>query len=375
MVVRLLAIGALASALSLQAAGKPEDELANVVRSFLAKDSGGDWAAVEKIAGLRWAALPPVSLANCMPDGTCFTRQGAGLLGGRKVMAIAGGARTIVARLFLRNMTAPFGEAAVLAAIAEAGVAGKLARCPVPGTPGGTNWYSLTGAAINPGVLSVQTSCAGKPCEGFVVSTGAELPALQPNQLRMYTEQCAGPVSARQPVSNKLPPELIAETIAALLPAVTGAALPAWDALAGGIDWMGAPQRMNLSFKGDPNPVARSGGVSLAQRKFSALASGDPKVAKVIYLEEMNSHPRGEHMLGVLYKLGYQVKLARCGPVYTESTNNWYAITSAKSHPAMLRQSIRYEGAMTQESYELRLDGTLPKRDPRDRDPGVAGCR
>ena len=28
-----------------------------------------------------------------------------------------------------------------------------------------------------------------------------------------------------------------------------------------------------------------------------------------------------------------------------------------------------------QDSYELRLDGTLPARDARDRNPGVNGCR
>jgi hypothetical protein len=50
-------------------------------------------------------------------------------------------------------------------------------------------------------------------------------------------------------------------------------------------------------------------------------------------------------------------------------------VKSAAAHPVMLRQSIRYDGNQVQDSYELRLDNTLPKRDPRDRDPGVAGCQ
>jgi hypothetical protein len=41
----------------------------------------------------------------------------------------------------------------------------------------------------------------------------------------------------------------------------------------------------------------------------------------------------------------------------------------------MIRQSIRYDGNQVQDSYAIRLDGTLPTRDPRDRDPGVNGCR
>ena len=86
-------------------------------------------------------------------------------------------------------------------------------------------------------------------------------------------------------------------------------------------------------------------------------------------------HPKGEHPLGVMYTLGFAVKLVRCGPVYTESTNNWYSLTGPKTHPVMLKQSIRYEGNRVQDSYELRLDATLPARDPRDRDPGVNGCR
>ncbi len=86
-------------------------------------------------------------------------------------------------------------------------------------------------------------------------------------------------------------------------------------------------------------------------------------------------HTRGENLLLRVYQQGFAVRLARCGPVYTKSTNNWYEVTSAKSRPAMLKQSIRYDGNQVQDTYELRLDNTLPKRDPRDRNPGVGGCR
>ena len=80
-------------------------------------------------------------------------------------------------------------------------------------------------------------------------------------------------------------------------------------------------------------------------------------------------------MLGLLRAQGLDVKLQRCGPVYTESINNWYSVTSPKTHPVMLRQSLRLDGKQVQDTYELRLDNTLPKRDPRDRDPGVNGCK
>jgi hypothetical protein len=82
-----------------------------------------------------------------------------------------------------------------------------------------------------------------------------------------------------------------------------------------------------------------------------------------------------EDLLGVLRGKGLEVKLARCGPVYTESINNWYSLKGAGGKPVMLRQSLRLDGNQIQDAYELRLDGSLPKRDPRDRDPGVNGCR
>lgn len=69
------------------------------------------------------------------------------------------------------------------------------------------------------------------------------------------------------------------------------------------------------------------------------------------------------------------MRLARCGPVYTESTNNWYSVTDSATKPVMLLQSIRIEGKQLQDGYAIRLDNTLPKRDPRDRDPGVSGCK
>jgi hypothetical protein len=95
---------------------------------------------------------------------------------------------------------------------------------------------------------------------------------------------------------------------------------------------------------------------------------------KAFFLEENGLHPKGEHMLGVVYEKGIAVQLVRCGPVYTESTNNWYSLNSRGTRPAMILQSIRYEGNNVQDSYQLRLDGTLPTRDSRDRNPGTNGC-
>ncbi len=363
------------------AASNPEDELAGTVKLVLARSFNTDWQGLETLPGIKWTPLPPRMLQNCLPDGGCFTRQGAMTIGGRNLVVLATGARTIVANLYFRNTRgAPVGETQVLAALKHAGLSAELARCPVGSSGGGTNWYRIKGAGGNPGVLAIQSSCGGRPCEGFTLTQGADLPPLQPNQLRMYSEQCTGTSTAmRKPVSTAMPPEELAHTFASLLVPPTGPALYNWKTLPSllpSAQWSpGGPKKWDLSYKGDLNPMAMSGQIKLAQRSFSVLASGSTGDVKTVSLEEGGMHPSGENTMGELYKLGYAVRLVRCGPVYTQSTNNWYSVSSTKSRPAMIKQSIRYEGKQVQDSYELRLDGTLPKRDPRDRDPGVNGCR
>jgi hypothetical protein len=361
------------------AAGKPEDEIAAVIKTFYGKTFSNDWSAIEKLPGTQWAPLPPIEPKNCLADGGCYVRQGKAVIAGRNLTLMATGARSIVSNLYLRNATAPFGEAAVLAALKEVNITAALSRCPVPGTPGGTNWYRLKGAATNAGVLAVQTSCNGRPCEGFTLTQGEELPQLQPAQLKMYSDQCGGAPAERKAVAAAgLPHEALTDVILALIPPAAGPAIADWKALADlptPIKWLTPPQKMSLLHKLDPNPFARTGTLDLPNRKFSMLASGTQTQPLVVHIDENGMHPRGEHLLGEVYKKGLQVKLVRCGPVYTESTNNWYALTSAKTMPVMLQQSIRYDGNQVQDTYQLRLDNTLPKRDPRDRDPGVGGCR
>ena len=356
---------------------KPEDEFAGLVKAYLGMSQPPDWKAIEQLPGIKWAPLPPTSLKNCLPNGDCFARQGNATVGDRAMTVVATGARTMVFHLMIRNTSAPLGEPTIVAALKAAGLTADLVRCPIKAGSGGTDWYRLTGAGASSGHLSIQPAAPGRAGEGYVLSSGDELPALQPNQLAQYTEQCA-PGAARAPVSTSKPHELIARTIVDLLPPASGGAAYDWKtftALPSGITWIGdGPKPADLSFKNDPNPVMQSGEATYAGRKFSAMASGTPTQVRNVYLEEMGQHPKGEHMLGVVYEKGIAVKLVRCGPVYTESTNNWYSLTSAKTRPAMIRQSIHYDGNQVGDTYELRLDGTLPTRDARDRNPGTNGC-
>jgi hypothetical protein len=253
-----------------------------------------------------------------------------------------------------------------------------LVRCPVKAGAGGTNWYRVQGTNLSPGILSMQPATAARPTEGFVLSAGEELPALPPNQLTLYSDRCA-PGAERGPVSTVKPHEQLAQTVVSLLVPTAGPAFYDWKALAGlpsQIIWGDAgPEPANLSVKNDPSPLMQSGNANWAGRKFSVMASGTATQVRNLYFDEVGTHPRGEHMLGVVYEKGIAVRLVRCGPVYTESTNNWYSLRSSRTRPAMVRQSIHYDGNLVSESYELRLDGSLPPRDPRDRDPGVNGCQ
>ena len=358
-----------------QAPQKPEDQFVGFITTYLAMGLPTDWDGLAKLPLIKWA--PQVtSLQNCLPDGGCYTLQGTAVIGESRMTVIATGARTMALTIYFRNTTKPLGEAAVLAALKGAGLTADLARCPAKAGVIGTNWYRLKGDNLSPAFLSIQPPTQARPTEGFVLSQGEKLPPLQPNQVANYSEECAAGAD-RKPVSTLKPHELIAETVVALLLPATGPAAYTWEALAAvpnKIEWLTGPMKMDLTYKSDPNPMARTGSAEFAGRSFGVLASGTETQAKTIYLDEPGQHPRGEHMLGVVYQKGITVQLVRCGPVYSSSTHMWYSLTSPKTRPAMIRQSISYDGNQVSDSYELRLDGTLPTRDPRDRNPGVNGC-
>lgn len=372
----LLALGPIGHPAAAQTPPSASTQLAAIVRTWLGMGQPADWGSLDQLPAIRWAALPPTSLQNCLPDGGCYARQGAATIAGRTLAVVASGARTMVMNLYVRNTAAPIGEAAVVAALGQAGFTAELARCPMRGGTGTTNWYRLAGAGLAPAFLAVQMTRGATPTEGFVLSSGEELPALQPNQLALYSTDC-GTGATQAPTATTLPHQRLAEVVVAALLPTTTARLD-WPALASlplEVTWnRTTPQAMNRAALGDPNPMAITGTVTWSGRLFSVVASGTAAEVKALFLEEMGQHPRGEHMLGVVYEKGIAVRLVRCGPVYTESTNNWYHLTSARTRPAMIRQSIRYDGNQVNDSYELRLDGTLPPRDPRDRDPGVNGC-
>ena len=132
---------------------------------------------------------------------------------------------------------------------------------------------------------------------------------------------------------------------------------------------------MGPPYRAAGGQQTQSAQLKIAGREFSVSASGPQTQVRTITFDDGGLHRKGEDLLGGLRAKGLEVRLARCGPLYTESINNWYSETSAKTKPVMLRQSLRLDGNQIQDAYELRLDGSLPNRDARDRDPGVNGRR
>jgi hypothetical protein len=376
--ITLIGIALFWSGQSTQAAGTPEDEIAGIIQAFLAKDFSTEWRGVDSLPRIAWADLPATGLQNCLPDGNCYVRQGTVVVGERNIAATAAGARTFTTSLYLRNAAKPFGEASILTALREASFSAELARCPAAGTAGSSHWYRLRSPKTNPGVLSIQTSCNGTACESFVVSHGEALPPLQASEVRLYSEEC-GAGSDRKPVSTVLPYERLAQALVSFIPPVTASSPYTWKtftALKNGITWPSrGATRLNLSYMDDPNPYSMSADVTYAGRHFSAIVSGSQSQPMTLHLIETGLHARGEDVLGALRVQGFTVQLARCGLIYTESTHNWYRVTSTRTRPVVLKQSIRREGNQAQDSYSLRLDGTMPVRDPRDRDPGFGGCQ
>jgi hypothetical protein len=378
---RVLCLSAVAALLSiiprLPIDAQERAGLGAITRDFLSASASTDWSGLDQLPAFRWVPLPPTSLTNCLSNGDCFARQGTATADGRRMLVMATGARTIVGTLLLRIQGAPFGEAAVLSSLASAGVTTAIARCPVRAGGGGTSWYRLSGDGLSPGFLALQPAGPGRPNEGLTLTRGDELPALLPSQLANYSTAC-GASDERKAVATLKPHESIAQLVLTLLAPASGPALYDWNTLRArstDIQWLGdAPKAADMRSLGDPNPMMLSGTVAWGGRKFSVWASGTAREVKAIHLDEQGLHPRGEHMLGVVFSKGVAVRKVRCGPVYTESTNDWYNLTSAGTHPASIRQSIRYEGNNVQDAYELRLDGSLPARDPRDRAPGVGGC-
>ena len=355
----------------------PEAELAAMVKAYVRLAQPADWRSLEALPGVRWAPLPPSALQNCAADGGCFARQGAATIAGRPIAVIATGARSMVFNVYLRNGGAPFGEQAVLTALTQAALTSTLVRCPVRGTAGSTNTYRIDDAGAPVAYLAIQAAATRRAGEGFVLTAGTELPKLQPNQLAMYSAQCTAG-AAQTPAATSLPHEQVAATVVALLAPgnTSGYDWKTLTALPTGISWdSDAPKRGDLSFRADRNPFNMTGHVSFGGRELSVQASGTQAQVQTIYLDENGMHPRGEHMLGVVYQKGITVQLDHCGPIYTQSTNNWYRLTSRTTRPALIRQSIRYDGTQVQDSYELRLDGSSAARDPRDRMPGSNGCQ
>jgi hypothetical protein len=111
------------------ASGKAADDVVGLVKGLMAH--GSDWRSIEEVKGIAWQKSPPKMLEHCLPDGECFTLLGDAKLAGRPVKVMATGARTMTSNFYIKNSGPRVGEAALVAAMASAGLSPEVARCPI----------------------------------------------------------------------------------------------------------------------------------------------------------------------------------------------------------------------------------------------------
>ncbi|RYM05721.1 hypothetical protein [Sphingobium cupriresistens] len=151
-----------------------------------------DWRALEVVPSVTWAALPPEMLDKPMSNGEYFRRSGTITLEGQSMKVLAGGARTMVTNLYFRNDGPPLGEAALLAALRDAGYQVAPVRCTKMKIAGAPTWYRLSGVSKQTATLWIAPARGGQqPWEGFSLQLDGKLPPLTPREAAVYTDRCA----------------------------------------------------------------------------------------------------------------------------------------------------------------------------------------
>ncbi len=360
------------------------EELARTISAFMLpagpEASFRDWRELEAVTAVRWQPLPPNMLDDGLPDGSYFTRRGLAQLDGRPVGVVTTGARTMVMNLYFRNVGAPVGDGAVLGPLEQLGFHAELIRCPVAPATSGDRWWRISGTGKRAAILQSQTICDGKRCEGYALLLGGILPTMNPQQRKLYTDRCAGPQAGTALPS--LPPwdEQLAAIFDAWIRTGTDAGV-GWDALGtiSAVRWQPpAPQEAGQPWKEFyPYRFALSGEADLGGRMLLATATGERTAAMNLYLEDRQTQSSRGNLLASLQGKGYQVRLLRCGKVYSRSSRNWYEIKRAGSPPAMLAYGLRCDSdscPRAEESFVLSRPATLPSLQPGEVDAVAGRC-
>jgi len=360
------------------------EELANTIAAFMlpagADPSFEDWNDLESVTTVRWQPLPPNMLDDGLPDGSYFTRRGIAQLDGRPVGVVATGARTMVMNLYFRNVGAPIGDGAVIAPLDRLGIHAELLRCPIGTMASGDRWWRIAGAGKRAAILQSQTSCNGKRCEGYALLLDGTLASMSPGERKLYTDRCTG--SQAGTALPSLPPwdEQLAAIFDAWIRTGTADGIP-WGALdtIGAIHWQTLPPQESTQPWKEPFPYrfALTGEADLGGRMIQATATGDRKVAMTLYLEDQHTQSSRGNVLASLQGMGYQVRLLRCGKVYTRSSRNWYEIKHAAAPSTLLAFGLRCDSdacPKAQEDFALSRPARLPPLQPGEVDAINGRC-
>jgi hypothetical protein len=340
----------------------------------------GDWRDLEAVRGVQWAPLPPAMLDKPSPDGNYFARPGRGTIGGKPMVVVASGARTLVMSVYFNNPSPQPDADAMVAGFRAAGYIVALARCPAPGARDARRrWYRIALAGKRPAWLAVGPLASDNRGEGYTVLLDAKLPLMTPQEAGRYTEQCAdapatAPMQAPAPRNGV---EGVVAVIAALM-RPSGAPLQiSWQALGKlpALAWNAMPPlQLRLPYDDagvDDNPQLLEGRFETPTTTMTANATGDARGVTRVYLRD-GRNLGGTAVFDVLRREGHAITPLRCGRPYTKMSHNWFRIAKAGYRPAVLYRKIARDGELY-EVYGLRLDNTLPPMRPGERDVPPGG--
>ena len=340
----------------------------------------GDWRDLEAARGVQWLPLPPTMLDKPSPDGNYFARPGRGTVGGKPMIVVASGARTMVMSVYFNNPSPQPDADAVEAGFRQAGYTVALARCARAGARhANRRWYRIGLAGKRDAWLAVGPLASSGRGEGYTLLLDGKLPLMTPQEAERYTEDCAGapaPQTSSAPASPRNGVEGVVAVVDSLLRRTGEPVAIPWSELARlpALTWNAMPPlSLRLPYDdvgADDNPQLLEGRFETPTTTMTANATGDARGVTRFYLRD-GRNLGGTGVFDALRSKGYAIAALRCGRPYTKMSHNWFRIARPGHRPAVLYRKIARDGVLY-EVYGLRLDNTLPpiRAGERDVPPG-----
>lgn len=334
----------------------------------------GDWDTARKVSGVQWGK-GPLPLDKATPDGDFFAMPGRATIGGRPVMLVANGARTMVSNIYLLDPQPLASPEGVAAGFKAAGFTLAPARCTIGNRPypDARRWYRITYPAKRPAFLYAAPLKSGGT--GYILYLGG-LPAMSERDADLYTDDCSG--KAAPAPGLRTGTEAVVALIDRLMrpvgapPALSWAEVQKLPALS----WHPPLRKLTVPYPpggDDPNPYTLDGALDTPTTKSEARVTGNAQAATRFYFLGLD-HMRPTEVFDRLRAQGYRIAAVRCGKPYTKMSENWFAIAAPGKRPAILYRSAYFDTGTPVMNYVLRIDNVIPPIAQGQRPAPPAGC-